>query len=120
LVTKGGDHFDIPFVCTRQIRISQDDRRPPFPLLSFRHFNLSKQGLKNKYITLDDMATILRIPGKMGSGFGAIKLFNEGKYDELKKYCMKDVEITEYIFNFWRGKNVPVPGETGFSATPIL
>lgn len=118
LVTKGGDHFDIPFICARQIRISHDDKRPPFPLLSFRHFDLSKK-LKNKYISLQDMATILGIPGKLGTGLGAISLFNEGKYDELKKYCLQDVELTEYIFNHWRGKDVAIPGQTGFSATPI-
>lgn len=37
---------------------------------------------------------------KSGSGWDAIKLFKEGRMDELKKYCMDDVRITKDIYEY--------------------
>jgi len=40
--------------------------------------------------------------GKKKSGFGlqAVDFYREGKIDELKKYCLKDVELTKELFEY--------------------
>ena len=40
--------------------------------------------------------------GKSGHGSEAIALYAEGKMDELKTYCLKDVEITKKLFDLYR------------------
>ena len=37
---------------------------------------------------------------KTGHGFQAINLYNEGKIDELKKYCLDDVMFTKELFEY--------------------
>ncbi len=37
---------------------------------------------------------------KSGSGWDALKLFREGRLDELKKYCLDDVRITKDIYEY--------------------
>jgi DEAD/DEAH box helicase domain-containing protein len=37
---------------------------------------------------------------KSGSGWDAIKLFREGRMDELKKYCIDDVRLTKDIYEY--------------------
>ena len=32
----------------------------------------------------------------------ALKWYKEGKIDEIKKYCLKDVEITKNLYDFGR------------------
>ncbi|OGD54847.1 hypothetical protein A3J78_00840 [Candidatus Beckwithbacteria bacterium RBG_13_35_6] len=39
---------------------------------------------------------------KIGNGLEAINFFEQGKLDELKKYCLKDVEITYKIYEHGR------------------
>ena len=44
---------------------------------------------------------------KTGHGFQAINLYNEGRIDELKKYCLDDVMFTRELFEYgvkgWQG-----------------
>lgn len=40
--------------------------------------------------------------GKLGEGAHAIELYKEGKMDELKAYCLKDVELTKALFEQYR------------------
>lgn len=37
---------------------------------------------------------------KSGTGWDAIKLYNEGRMDELKKYCLDDVRITKDVYEY--------------------
>ena len=37
---------------------------------------------------------------KTGHGFQAINLYNEGKVDELKRYCLDDVMFTKELFEY--------------------
>lgn len=37
---------------------------------------------------------------KSGSGWDAIKLYREGRIDELKKYCIDDVRITKDVYEY--------------------
>lgn len=49
-------------------------------------------------IGLDAIATATLGIGKSGSGLDAIRYYNEGRWDELKAYCLKDVEVTRDVF----------------------
>jgi len=49
-------------------------------------------------ISLDNIAQPTLGMAKTGSGLKAIELYRQGKLAELKKYCLKDVEITYQIY----------------------
>lgn len=51
-------------------------------------------------LSLNDL--ILATLGKKKSGHGlqAIELYKEGKWDDLKKYCLDDVMLTKELFEF--------------------
>lgn len=40
--------------------------------------------------------------GKIGHGLDAIKYYNEGRFDELSKYCLMDVELTRDLYDWGR------------------
>ena len=37
---------------------------------------------------------------KSGDGLEAINLFNEGRMEELKKYCLDDVRLTKEVYDY--------------------
>lgn len=51
-------------------------------------------------IGLDSIATPTLGMGKIASGLDAIKYYNEGRWDQLKEYCLKDVEVTKDVFDY--------------------
>ncbi len=53
-------------------------------------------------VTLQSLAIATLQEAKSGSGWDAVRLFHEGKLEELKKYCLNDVRITKAIFDYGR------------------
>ena len=51
-------------------------------------------------IGLQSIAQATLQVSKSGSGWDALKLFREGRLDELKKYCLDDVRITKDIYEY--------------------
>lgn len=51
-------------------------------------------------ISLQSVAQATLGESKSGSGLDAIKYFNEGRMDELKKYCIDDVRITKDLYEY--------------------
>lgn len=51
-------------------------------------------------VGLDSIATATLGTGKIGSGLDAIRYYNEGRWDELKAYCLKDVEVTKNVYEY--------------------
>ncbi len=51
-------------------------------------------------ISLQSVAQATLGESKSGSGLDAIKYFNEGRMDELKKYCIDDVRITKELYEY--------------------
>ena len=48
------------------------------------------------------------------SGAEAITMFREGRMDELKAYCLQDVDMTRRLFELWRSSGIAVSHrETG-------
>ena len=54
-------------------------------------------------LKLDNLAQATLGTEKSGDGLQAIRLFAEGKMEELTSYCLDDVKITQQIYEF--GKN---------------
>ena len=101
LITKNGKGFDIPFIMTRyclNYGLAPGDNE--LDLLKIPHLDI--QEITSKRIHLQTMAELLNCAPKSGTGMNAIKLWNEGRYDELREYCSQDVDITEEVFLKWR------------------
>ncbi len=55
-------------------------------------------------IGLNDVAAATLNEKKTGHGLMAIDYFKEGKWDELKKYCLDDVMVTKKLFDYGLAK----------------
>lgn len=53
-----------------------------------------------KRIGLNDVASVTLNEKKSGHGLMAIDYYKEGKWEELKKYCMDDVMVTKKLFDY--------------------
>lgn len=53
-----------------------------------------------KRIGLNDVASATLNEKKTGHGLMAIDYYKEGKWDELKKYCLDDVMVTKKLFDY--------------------
>lgn len=51
-------------------------------------------------IKLDNVAQTTLGVGKNGDGLEAIRLYRQGRIDELKKYCINDVKLTKEIYDY--------------------
>lgn len=82
-----------------------------------------------KRFKLDDVAKATLEISKSADGMQAIKWYEEGKIDEIKKYCEQDVKITKEIYEFGKknkmlytstltGQLMPIPVD--FSDFPTL
>ena len=77
------------------------------PYISWNLKNLStldlmddvKKSLGHR-LYLDSLADATLGVRKSGDGLQALRWYKEGKMDEIKKYCLKDVEITKNLYEF--------------------
>jgi DEAD/DEAH box helicase domain-containing protein len=51
-------------------------------------------------LKLDNLAQTTLGVGKNGDGLLALKLFKQGRIDELKKYCSNDVKVTKDLYDY--------------------
>ncbi len=51
-------------------------------------------------ISLQSVAQATLQLSKSGSGLDALKLYKDGKIEELKKYCLDDVRITKDVYEY--------------------
>lgn len=68
-----------------------------FPSLDLCELIREKIGRR---IGLADVAKATLGKGKSGHGLKAIELYKEGKFEELKNYCLDDVEITKEVYEY--------------------
>jgi len=92
LITFNGDHFDIPLL----------NKYYPGDLLKIKSLDLLKEMQKSagRRMKLDQIAEGTLGVNKSGDGLLAIKLWREGKIEELKKYCLDDVRITKDLYEY--------------------
>lgn len=100
LVTKNGKAFDIPFIVWRGI-VNNKECLQLHRLLGMDHVDLHE--ITKKWVSLDDMAKLLKIEGKSSSGFEAVNMWNQGRTKELLDYCYHDVLVTEAVFKRFEG-----------------
>jgi len=67
---------------------------PSFDILEHVHRALGFR------VKLDNIAHATLGEGKSGDGLKAIKLYREGKIDELRDYCLDDVRITRELYDY--------------------
>jgi len=51
-------------------------------------------------VSLNSVAQATLGKGKSGSGLDAIRFYREGKMEQLKRYCLNDVQITKEIYEY--------------------
>lgn len=61
---------------------------------------VSLQSIIGHRVGLDSVASATLGVGKTASGLEAIKYYNEGRWDELKAYCLNDVKVTKEVFEY--------------------
>ncbi|MBU0597292.1 ribonuclease H-like domain-containing protein [Patescibacteria group bacterium] len=106
LIGYNSDHFDIPIL----------NRYYPGDLLSFPSLDMLKviKDSCGKRYKLNDVAKATLQIEKSADGLQAIKWFEEGKIDEIKKYCEQDVKVTKELYDFGKkNKMIYYPTLTG-------
>lgn len=51
-------------------------------------------------VRLENLAQMNLGTGKTGDGLEALKLFKQGRIEDLKKYCLDDVRITKELYDY--------------------
>ena len=102
-ISFNGKQFDIPFIMTRsclEFGLSDDDLKCSYHFLKWNHIDLHEElrKLTGKRISLDTAAKLMGCDSKSGKGKDAIELWRQGRFDELKAYCMQDVEVTWQVY----------------------
>ena len=92
LVGYNSDHFDIPLL----------NKYYPGDLTRIRSLDLLKeiQDVAGRRLRLDAVADGTLGKKKSGDGAQSIKWWRAGEVDKVRKYCLKDVEITKGVFDY--------------------
>lgn len=95
LIGFNSQHFDLPVLNNYYVG----------DLLSFPHLDIMNSVKENLgfRLKLNDIAkATLDNVEKTADGLQAIRWWNEGKIDEIKKYCEQDVRVTKEVYDFGR------------------
>ena len=95
IIGYNSEHFDLPIMNNYYLG----------DLSKLAHLDLMTEVKKNLgfRLKLNDIAkaTLDNIE-KSAEGLQAIRWWNEGKIDEIKKYCEQDVRVTKEVYDFGR------------------
>jgi DEAD/DEAH box helicase domain-containing protein len=97
LIGYNSDHFDIPIL----------NRYYAGDLTKIKSLDLLKE-IKNvlgRRLKLDSVAEATLGKGKIGHGLDAQKWWAEGKFEQVREYCLDDVRITKEIYDYARKNN---------------
>lgn len=92
LITYSGKDFDIPVL----------EKYFNYKLSAVPHYDIHGEIKKrlNRRISLDLLGEAnLGMKKTESSGLKAIQMYNEGRMEDLKNYCLQDVRITKKIFD---------------------
>ncbi|NHE57127.1 3'-5' exonuclease [Cyclobacterium plantarum] len=115
-----GKEFDIPYLCRRMLinRIPLPDvlqlaGKRPWEIRHLDTLELWKFGDYKHYTRLDLLASVFDIPsskeGIDGSMVNSV-YYKENGLDNIRKYCLRDVEVTARIYLAYQG----LPGDLEF------
>ncbi len=95
------NRYDVP-VLTHYFRKISDD--PAADIWKKDRVDLLEEieRATGKRISLEKLAQANLGTGKTGHGAEAIALYNEGKIEELKSYCLQDVKLTKDLYDLSR------------------
>lgn len=95
LIGYNSAHFDIPIL----------NKLYAGDLATFPHLDLLKviKEMSGSRYKLDDIAKATLQIQKSADGLQAVRWYEEGKIDEIKKYCEQDVKVTKDVYEY--GKN---------------
>ena len=106
LIGYNSEHFDIPIL----------NRYYAGDLTKIGHLDILKviKESTGKRFKLNDIAKATLQIEKSADGLQAQKWFEEGKMDEIKKYCEQDVKVTKEIYDYGlKNKMLYFPTLTG-------
>ena len=94
LIGFNSDGFDIPLL----------NRYYPGDLTKIRSLDILSEVYKalGRRIRLDTLAQATLGRGKTGDGLKAIDWWEEGRYEEVKEYCLEDVRLTRELYDYAR------------------
>lgn len=74
----------------------------PGKITQFKTFDLLDdiKSILGRRLALNDLVKATLGEKKSGHGLYAIELFKEGKFDELRSYCMDDVRLTKGVMDY--------------------
>jgi DEAD/DEAH box helicase domain-containing protein len=92
LIGFNSDHFDIPLL----------NKYYSGDLSKIKSLDLLKEVKSSlgRRIKLDTLAEATLGKNKSGNGLEAVTWWKQGKFDEVKKYCLDDVKITKEIYEY--------------------
>jgi len=92
LIGYNSDHFDIPLL----------NKYYHGDLTKIKSLDILKEikDATNRRFKLDSIAEATLGINKSGNGLDAIKWWNSGEIDKIKKYCLDDVRITKEIYDY--------------------
>lgn len=96
LIIGFNNHGFDDIVCS--VYFPEMDKVPSFDMLAEVHRNLGFR------VKLDNLAHATLGTGKSGDGLKAIRLYREGKIEELREYCLDDVRITKELFEIGKAR----------------
>tara|TARA_R110002050_G_scaffold427_2_gene2941 strand:- start:7066 stop:7800 length:735 start_codon:yes stop_codon:yes gene_type:complete len=120
LCAHNGKEFDIPYLCRRMLvnklplpDVLQLSGKKPWEIKHIDTLDLWKFGDYKHYTRLDLLAAIFDIPsskeGIDGSMVNSV-YYKENDLDNIRKYCLRDVEVTARIYLAYQG----LPGDLSF------
>jgi len=92
LIGYNSEHFDLPIL----------DRQYMGDLTKIPHLDLLKviKESSGSRFKLDDIAKATLQIKKTADGLQAMRWYEEGKIDEIKKYCEQDVRVTKELYEY--------------------
>lgn len=92
IIGYNSDHFDIPIL----------NRYYAGDLTKIKSVDLLNEirNVLGRRLKLDSVAEATLKKKKTGSGLDAIKWWQEGNVEKVRKYCLEDVKITKEIYDF--------------------
>lgn len=92
LIGFNSDGFDIPIL----------NRYYPGDLTKIRSLDLLSEVYKSlgRRLRLDTLAQATLGRGKTGDGLKAVEWWEQGRYEEVKAYCLEDVKITRELYDY--------------------
>lgn len=112
IVGFNSDYFDLPVL------------QPYYPgkVASLSSFDMLEdiRRIIGRRIGLNDIASATLNKGKTGNGLKAVEYFKEGRWEELKKYCLNDVLLTKEIFEYGvKNREIFYQTVAGKTAIPV-